>query len=513
MITGPFGNGDHSPAPKAVPRAGFEPAFPIIKRHSVSLTRSERDVIREVGAVIAGEQKGLSDTDFFGPKVSAGLTRSPSILFGDRSEIRLLSPAASGTLEYRIAPLAQNHDRIVMTAEPNRDYETYLKQILDLEDLDVMQAWGEGRLLQLPTVRCCIEELAIFDSLCAFVRKCGGVNLLPFISTGSVWRLAKRLSNTTGMPVRVVGPPPVLGNRANNKLWFADVVRRLFGDDALPPEKGAYGPAALTGHVMRFARRFEKIVVKVPDSAGSAGNFPVPSAEIRELSSRAVYDYLANLLSPVLTLQDYPLMIEVWEANVIGSPSVQFWIPDPMDGWPIIEGVFDQHVSGDEGRFIGAAMAELPAHFEEAICREGMTLALLFQQLGYFGRCSFDTIIAGADEASAKLHWIECNGRWGGVSLPMSLMNRLFPKGDAPAYVIVQRSGLDFPPLSFGAALNLLRDELFEHDGDSTGIVLTAPDGLERGTSIQFVSLDHTMEAASRRAERVIGKLRQTSAA
>ncbi|MEO1399274.1 MAG: hypothetical protein AAFU56_10480 [Pseudomonadota bacterium] len=34
-----------------------------------------------------------------------------------------------------------------------------------------------------------------------------------------------------------------------------------------------------------------------------------------------------------------------------------------------------------------------------------------------------------------------------------------------------------------------------------------------RTISIVFEKLDHTMEAASRRAERVIGKLRQTSAA
>src|SRR5690606_34224305 len=59
------------------------------------------------------------------------------------------------------------------------------------------------------------------------------------------------------------------------------------------------------------------------------------------------------------------------------------------------------------------------------IAREAVLLASLFQQLGYFGRCSFDTILVGPDPATAEVHWAECNGRGGGTSIPMTLVNRL----------------------------------------------------------------------------------------
>ena len=36
-----------------------------------------------------------------------------------------------------------------------------------------------------------------------------------------------------------------------------------------------------------------------------------------------------------------------------------------------------------------------------------------------------DAILIGESLADARLHWIECNGRWGGVSIPMTLANRL----------------------------------------------------------------------------------------
>ena len=42
----------------------------------------------------------------------------------------------------------------------------------------------------------------------------------------------------------------------------------------------AFGPAALTGRVAALARRYDRIAIKLPDSAGSAGNLSLDSADI-----------------------------------------------------------------------------------------------------------------------------------------------------------------------------------------------------------------------------------------
>ena len=55
-----------------------------------------------------------------------------------------------------------------------------------------------------------------------------------------------------------------------------------------------------------------------------------------------------------------------------------------------------------------------------------MVLATVFQHLGYVGRCSFDLVLIGDSIETADFQFIECNGRWGGTSLPMTLMNRMF---------------------------------------------------------------------------------------
>lgn len=54
-----------------------------------------------------------------------------------------------------------------------------------------------------------------------------------------------------------------------------------------------------------------------------------------------------------------------------------------------------------------------------------MELAFLYQCLGYVGRCSFDAILCGTDVDTAQLKYVECNGRWGGTSIPMQLVSRV----------------------------------------------------------------------------------------
>ena len=53
--------------------------------------------------------------------------------------------------------------------------------------------------------------------------------------------------------------------------------------------------------------------------------------------------------------------------------------------------------------------------------------------MGYVGRCSFDFILVYDDDGKIAARFTECNGRWGGTSTPMHIVDRLV-KGPRPHY-------------------------------------------------------------------------------
>lgn len=489
-------------------RAGTrDPQIPIIAARTVPLGDRHRNHASRLAQDLVKEQRHLCDVSHFGAGVFSGSGSAPSILIGDKSEIPLLAPAGTDTLEYRIGLLANADDLILLAGDRNPDFETYMGGLLGFKRLPVLKVEAKGNGSTLGTAKRCLTNPALMHRLADRVRAHRGATIVPHISTGSIWTLAKRLHELTGEAIHVAGPPPNLTARVNDKIWFADVAARLLGENAVPPRLTAHGSAALTAHVHRLSQLWEKIVVKVPDSAGSAGNFPIRSASVRDLGAKALHNDLARRLAAIAPSKHYPLMVEVWDCNVLSSPSAQMWIPRICEGDPIVEGVFDQVLSGAEGRFVGAAPARLPKRWEDRLCADAMKLALLFQTLGYYGRCSFDAVIAGHDYESANLHWIECNGRWGGVSLPMTFMNKLFPNGEGPAYVIVQLSKLAVRPRSFQAALQSLKGRIYQPHGPAHGVILLTPGGIENGSGLHMISIGQCIDDAVQNANDVVSGL------
>lgn len=481
---------------------------PIVATHIVSPGDRDRDSVSRLARDLAKEQRHLSDAAYFGEGVCSGIDPAPALLIGDKSEIPLLAPAGSDTLEYRIGMLAGSDDLVVLAGERNSDFEKYMGSLLGMDRLPVLKAETTGTTgSTLGTAKRCLNNPILLKRFADRICADRGTTIVPHISTGSIWMLAKMLHDLTGQTIHVAGPPPNLTARVNDKIWFADVAARLLGETAVPPRLTAHGSAALTAHVHRLSQLWEKIVIKVPDSAGSAGNFPIQSASVRDLGAKALHDDLLRRLASVTPTKHFPLMVEVWDCNVLSSPSLQVWVPHARDGDPVLEGVFDQVLSGPEGRFVGAAPARLQSQWEDRLCADAMKLALLFQTLGYYGRCSFDAVIAGEDYGSARLHWIECNGRWGGVSLPMTFMNRLFPDGAVPAYMIVQLSNLDFKARPFQVALQSLKDHLYQPGGPANGVVFLTPAGIENGSGVHMISIGSRLDDAMRKADEVISAL------
>ncbi|MGI9414254.1 MAG: hypothetical protein ACR2PM_11330 [Hyphomicrobiales bacterium] len=481
------------------------PAISVVPFRPTLIEVSERWRLRELASRLLADEPGLDGGRRFGPLVDRGLSDAPRVLLGDQSEIALMGSPEETLYGYRIALLAGEGDLLALAVERCPAYERYLRTVLGIDALDVFDLSGEGG----PLAARCMASRPAFEHIARIARAGGGVCLVPLMASGHVWKLAKAVADETGTPVSVCGPSPRLSRRVNDKLWFTSRVREVLGGGAIPPTYAAYGPAALCARVKLLAERYERVVIKVPDSAGSAGNLPLEAHHLRGRPLSEIRARLHSLFDDLGWQGAYPLMVEVWEEAILSTPSVQLWVPEPEHGLPIVEGIFEQLVEGEEGKFVGAARARLPRPWPDRLAQEATRLAALFQLVGYFGRCSFDAIIAGTDYADAEAHWIECNGRWGGVSLPMTFINRIADDPLLVEPVIVQREETGMPARNFGDAVELLRPWHYQPRRSREGVILLTPTGIERGRGIHFLALAPTLDRARGLADGAAAALTQ----
>lgn len=469
-------------------------SIPIVPWTRADIGQRERVRICHLAKRLLDAEPALNASDAFGADVRSGLSDAPRILISDQSEIPLLGNAEEAPYGYRIALLAGDGDALVLAQDRCQAFENYLENLLGISALDVIEV-GTPVLHERTSLPLrCLSSPGIINHLGDRAREANGLCLVPHIITGHIWRLASTLAAQSNTHITVCGPPPRLSLRANDKLWFAARVRDVVGRSSIPATFSAYGPAALAGHVRHLAQSYERVVVKVPDSAGSAGNLPIESASLTGLSLSQLRNRLVGLLKALGWRDRYPVLIEVWDTDVVSSPSVQLWIPDSAEGLPIIEGVFEQAIAGEEGNFVGASRAQLPSDLTTRLVDESTKLAFLLQQLGYFGRCSFDAVIVNGN--GTEVHWIECNGRWGGVSLPMTLSNRIIPDPTSRELVIVQRDAPTMPPTGFAHVLERLAGRLYRPGHSREGVIPLTPAGFELGQSIHFMAIAPTLPRA-----------------
>jgi len=443
----------------------------------------------------------------FGTGVRKGIGAGPSVWFGDTAEIPLLGLNTRKRFDYRLGWLAQDRDVVVIGGADCPAFEAYQRSFLGAPGISYLNVDPDAARPRRATPTICLRNPVAFSKLCDVLAGEDTVTLQAYITTGTIWALAARVNQATGADVFVAGPPPLLSRRANNKLWFGEVAQKLLGTGAIPPKRVAYSKSALTRHVGELAREWDRLVIKVPDSAGSAGNFPVKSEDVRGLKPAALNRYLMHVLSSDDRPPVFPILVEVWDANVLTSPSVQIWIPAPEDGPPLVEEIFEQLLHGEQASFSGAVLADLPPEIENTLTSGALQLATLFQQLGYFGRCSFDAIVTGPDIEAGAVHWIECNGRWGGASIPMSLVHRLPRPGDQPRYTIVQSDKGRFRALDFADAVREFADVAPLPDLGS-GVLFLSPNMMQLGTGCHFLSLASDTRAATELALVTVDRLR-----
>ena len=473
--------------------------IPLIGHHHFELDASERQRLSRVARRLRADEPQLARYDVFGPTVRPGLGTGPSFLFEDHSEAGGF-PNLHSSLEYRSLLLADTGDLVAVEGPRDPDFEEYCRDVLELGNPEVVAVPPTSRDRDVRLGQRCLHSPNVMQRLVEIAGRSRCLNVIPYLGGGWTWKLAAAVAQETGAAVRVAAPPPRLIHRANDKLWFAERVAEVLGRRALPPTYAAFGPAALSRRVGLLARRFPRLVIKVPSGSGGDGNVVLEAGDIEGLGPTELQRHLVAHLSALGWSNSYPLAVGAWLSPVLESPSVQLWIPTPEDGPPLVEAIFTQSLQGPVGTFVGAAPAALPRALTDRIVEEAASLATLFQALGYFGRCSFDCVLTGTDPNAAELHWIECNPRWTAVSIAVTLANRLIGDWERLPFVLVQSVREPTRGRRLPEALHELRNHTFTRTKES-GVVLMEPETLVQGAGLTFIAIGSTVEAARSEAQ------------
>lgn len=474
--------------------------LPIVARCKPTVEASEIERAIQLAEQIKQEIPELDParSGFTEQMLNEPIGDAKSLHIDDFSEIPVIGVEDnSHVLQQRARLRATDGDYVVQTRKIESGYSDYCEYRLGLGRVN----WLYPAVLDTDTrdiALDCWRDRRLRHDLEQAIRHEGLRYIHPHISTLQVWELAAMLQGSTRMPVQVIGPPPALAKWANDKIEFASVATRLLGKETVPQTTAAYNFATLAKVVNRLAATHSRLGIKFPDGTGGTGNFLVKSENIRGRTLKQVRNYLRQLLKAHQWPKGGRLLVDVWETEVINSPSVQTWIPPVGHGAPIIEGVFIQDVVGEKGHFAGSCPSDLPKDIEQEMVNGSFLLAKLFQSLGYVGRCSFDLILVGDSLDSCRIEFIECNARWGGTSGPMTLMNRLEATKQDQTYGIRKVAVDGLWQLEFAELTRELDDELYAPATGQGNLVIFNPARINSGSAVEVVALENSKDAVSK---------------
>lgn len=480
---------------------------PIVKHHSYVPTSTEISLIDQVADEVRREHNQLNDDSQFAHLVPVNLDDAPAIHIDDFSEVGGIEGRFDvRPLQDRARLRAAEGDTVISGCPETSGYEEYCDQVLGLGQVNWLRPEIPESSTQITSATW--QSRQIRRSLIHAARSGGLKYVHPHMGTFAVWELADLLHKASRQPVHVIAPPPQLCRLVNNKVRFSQIAERLFGEDITPSTRSAWNRTALTAQVKELACECANLGIKLPDSSGSRGNIVLEGASLRDCSNNDIFAMLGQMLKSIQWDGQQRLLVDCWETNVLSSPSTQLWIPPAGDAAPVLEGIFDQQTTGVTQKFVGAQAAQLTEVLRDEIVAKSTILAHLFQKLGYVGRCSFDTIITGEDMNQGRLEIIECNGRWGGTSLPMTTMNRL--QGNWAASPIVTAT-IDIPDLdqvSFVSLLDWFDDDLLRAATGSGSLVFFTPGRIKQESAIDVLVMGCSDESAGAKCETVTTRLR-----
>ena len=428
--------------------------------------------------------------------VDTRIDELPTLHLDDFSEIPLIGFETSiRYLQQRARLRAGQGDFVALTWQVEEGYSDYCEQYLGLGKVNWLYACENVTAEPQQLAIACLQDRGVRNGLVHAIRNDGLRYVHPYISTRPVWAMADMLHRSARLPLKVIGPTPALTAWINNKIEFTAAAAELLGPQAVPTTESASNFASLSEITARLAETHTQLGIKFPYGVGGSGNFLVDATRIRGMTLAKTREYLKNLLTGHPWPAEGRVLIDVWETNVIGSPSVQTWIPPTSVGKPIIEELFLQSVQGRNRAFVGGCPLKLPAELEQKIVDSSFLLTVLFQELGYVGRCSFDLILTGETIDNCRFEFVECNARWGGSSLPMTLINRL--NIGIERTFSVQK--VDVPGLkncTFKQVIVELGSDLYDPASGEGRFVLFSPAKIKSHSGVEAIAIADTSDLA-----------------
>jgi len=398
----------------------------------------------------------------------------------DVSGIPFVSDVA-GVAEYqhRARVRAASGELFAAASAPVAGYEAYCQAHLGLGAPEFLSARTQSVApthdpsgAASMTVAADLAKPQPFEALARQMQARNGLTIHPYMAIESVWALAKKLNQRAaehfpGARARVLGPPPPVLWLANDKSRLTEIVARV-SDGAWNVETHVeHTPEAMAKTLAEMAARHKRVGLKRTRCASAMGNRVFDSATLLQLRPDELEERVAQFLHKTQWCDAEPVLVVEW-ADACDSPSTQMWIGPPASapGDSIrLDGIFQQILDGEQGVFVGSRPSTLARPVERRLAEMSFVMAAIFQQLGYVGRCSFDFILTGDPMSDDPKAWdariIECNGRWGGTSTPMHLVDRLV-RGPRPAYIAQDFMHPGLVGASFADLLAACGDELFD---------------------------------------------------
>jgi hypothetical protein len=362
----------------------------------------------------------------FDEHVWEGTSAYPTLFLDDVSAIPFLVHIA-GVEEYqhRARVRAGSGDLFAAVTSPAQGYEKYCREVLGIGSPELLLAEPVGEPIEV--TRACLSG-KVFGRIVERAEQAGGLLIHPYMSVEPVWELASRVASGARVPVQVMGPPPPVLWLANDKQRFGELVEDVLGSGWLVPTLTAREPARIAENLLTLARENRRVGLKRTRCASAMGNRVLDSKVLVELGRGGVEATVRAFLEHTEWDGHEDVLAVAWE-DALCSPSTQTWIPPRGMGAPRVEGIYEQILEGAERVFVGSRPSGLSLLAHERLTKASLAIARRLQELGYVGRCSFDFLLLEADRPL----FTECNGRWGGTSIPMSLVDRLV-RGPRPPY-------------------------------------------------------------------------------
>ena len=424
---------------------------------------------------------------------------APALHLEDVSAIPFLTGIA-GVEEYqhRARLRAAAGDAYAAVTDCEAAYDAYCTRHLHLAPVTRLAVRAGDASSALAVAEGCMTGEA-FDGATALARRSGRLVIHPYMAIEPVWDLARHIAVRAGAAVTVLGPPPPVTWLANDKDLFDELVNIVLGPGWTPETRRGTTVRDIAANLRALASTHPSVGLKRTRCASAMGNQVFAGTALRDRPAKAVERLVARFLERTEWVTGEAVLAVAWEAAA-ASPSTQWWIPPAGAGPPRLDGIYEQILEGDRKVFVGSRPSTLPAAVNNLVARAAGRVAEALQALGYAGRCSFDHLLLGDPDGDFVVRFTECNGRWGGTSTPMHLVDRLLTRGrgSRPPYRAQDVTAPGLAGARFADLLGLVGDEAFDAARGTGRFVFYNVGPLAAFGKLDVIALGDTQSAAER---------------